>query len=144
MPIDAVSPSPLTPIETRCLVRQHHAGRQRRHAAVNAVEAVRLAQEVSRRLAGAADAAELCDAMRLDAVFVKRLDDLRSDRVVAASGAQRRIARPCIRPPSDPRRLTFFGAAAGGCIVVDIYFFSPFSAAITASVTNRASIGSPL
>ena len=85
MPIEAVSPSPLTPIEINVLVRQHRAGRDCGHAAVNAVEAVRLAQEICGSFAGAADAAEFRDPVRLDAIFIECLDDLRSDGVVTAS-----------------------------------------------------------
>ena len=43
------------------------AGRDRRHAAVHAVEAVRLAQEIGRRLRRAADARQLGDLVRRDA-----------------------------------------------------------------------------
>ena len=58
---------------------------------MNAVESVRLAQEVSRCFAGAADPAELSDSLRLDAVFIKCLDDLGSNGVVAASCAESRF-----------------------------------------------------
>ncbi len=60
-----------------CEVR---AGEHRRHAPVDAIEAVR----------GAADAGELRDAMRLDRELPARLDDRGADRVVPASGAKRR------------------------------------------------------
>ena len=65
-------------------------GRRRGHASVQAVEAVRLLDEVGRRFRGAADAAHLRELVRLDAVFVERLDEMVGDRVVAAAGAQRR------------------------------------------------------
>jgi len=42
------------------------AGQHRRHAAMHRVEAVRIAEEVIRRLRRAADAGNLGDAMRLD------------------------------------------------------------------------------
>src|SRR3546814_1902750 len=51
--------------------------------------AVRLAEEVVRRLAAAADARQLGDAVRLDVQFPAGLDDRRRDRVVAAARAQR-------------------------------------------------------
>ncbi|MBA7716506.1 hypothetical protein ES703_125579 [subsurface metagenome] len=66
------------------------AGQDRRHAAVHRVEAVRIAEEVIRRLRGAADAGNLRHPVRLDRQLVARLDDRRRDGVVAAAGAQRR------------------------------------------------------
>ena len=66
------------------------AGRGRGHAPVQSVEAVRLLDEVRRRLRGAADAAHLRELVRLDAVLVERLDQMVGDRVVAAAGAERR------------------------------------------------------
>src|SRR3546814_4091997 len=65
------------------------AGQHRGHAPVHGVEAVRLAEEVVRRLAAAADARQLGDAVRLDVQFPAGLDDRRRDRVVAAARAQR-------------------------------------------------------
>src|SRR3546814_2875117 len=65
------------------------AGQHRGHAPVHGVEAVRLAEEVVRRLAAAADARQLGDAVRLDVQFPAGLDDRRGDRVVAAARAQR-------------------------------------------------------
>src|SRR5690606_28622900 len=64
------------------------AGQHRGHAPVHGVEAVRLAEEVVRRLAAAADARQLGDAVRLDVQLPTGLDDRRRDRVVAAAGAQ--------------------------------------------------------
>ena len=66
------------------------AGQHRRHAAMHAVEAVRIAEEIGRRLRRAADPRQLGDAMRLDVEVVERLDDRRRDRIVAAARAQRR------------------------------------------------------
>ena len=66
------------------------AGDERRHAAVHAVEAVRLAQEVGRRLRRAADARELRHPVRRNRQLPERLDDRRGDRVVPAAGAERR------------------------------------------------------
>src|ERR1700761_1604557 len=66
------------------------AGQDRRHAAVHGVEAVRIAEEIIRRLRRAADAGNLGHAMRLDRELVAGLDDRGRDRVVAATGAQRR------------------------------------------------------
>ena len=74
------------------LVRQHRAGADRRHAAVDGVEAVRAAQEIRRALARAADARQLDDLLGIDAHLVERVDDALGDGVVPASGAQRRLA----------------------------------------------------
>src|ERR1700686_1197189 len=54
------------------------------------VEAVRIAEEISRRFRRAADAGNLGDAMRLDGEFEAGLDDPRRDRVMPATGAQGR------------------------------------------------------
>ncbi len=64
------------------------ARRDRGHAAVHGVEAVRLAHEVGRRLRGAADPRELRHPMRRNVQLPERLDDGRGHGVVAASGAQ--------------------------------------------------------
>ena len=64
------------------------AGGNRRHAPVNTVEAMGLAQKVSRRLGGASDSAELDGPVGSDVQVEERLGDRRRDRVVAASGAQ--------------------------------------------------------
>ena len=66
------------------------AGQHRRHAAVHRVEAVRIAEEIGRRLRRAADAGNLGHPMRLDRQFEAGLDDRGGDRIVAAAGAQRR------------------------------------------------------
>src|SRR5207244_1890093 len=73
------------------LVREHRARADRRHAAVDRVEAVRAAEEVGRALARAADARQLDDLLGIDAHLVERVDDALGDRVVAAAGAQRRL-----------------------------------------------------
>src|SRR5205085_7204292 len=101
---------------------------------MHAVEAVRAAQEICRRFAGAADAAQLCDFVRLNAVFVKRFDDLRCDRIVSATRTERRIgALIFVHWDSEsvdiPRRGSRWLHRARH------YFFSPFSAATTSSVT---------
>ena len=73
------------------------AGQDRRHAAVHRIEAVRIAEEIVRRLRGAADAGDFCDAMRLDRQLVAGLDDRGGDR---NRGRSRRTAsRPCPRNP---------------------------------------------
>ena len=74
------------------LVRQHRAGAHRRHAPVDGVEPVRPAEEIRRALARAADARQLDDLLGIDAHLVKRIDDALGDRVVAAAGAERRLA----------------------------------------------------
>src|SRR3546814_1450780 len=65
------------------------AGQHRGHAPVHGVEAVRLAEEVVRRLADEADARQLGDAVRLDVQLPACLDDRRRDRVLPATSAQR-------------------------------------------------------
>ena len=92
MPMEAVSPSPLTPSAIDLRVRQHRAGRHRRHASVHGVEAVRAAHEIGRALRRAADARHLDDALRRDAHLVEGVDDALGDGVVAAAGAQRGLA----------------------------------------------------
>ena len=66
------------------------AGQHARHAAVHAVEAVRLAEEIGRRLRRAADAGQLGDAVRRQRQLEAGLDDRGADRIVAAAGAQGR------------------------------------------------------
>ena len=72
------------------LVGEIGAGEHRRHAAVHAVEAVALAEQIVGRLGRAADARELGDAMRLDVELEAGLDDRGADRVVPAARAQGR------------------------------------------------------
>ena len=74
------------------------AGEHRGHASVDAVEAMRGAEEIVRRLRRAADPRQLGQAVRRQIEFVAGLDDRRGDRVVAAAGAKR--ARPCPRSPA--------------------------------------------
>src|SRR5690606_17575724 len=71
------------------VVGLQRAGAERGHAAVQRVEAVRLAQEVGGRLAGAADARELDDVLRLQVQLVRHLDQLGGHGVVAAPLAER-------------------------------------------------------
>src|SRR6185312_8675379 len=68
-------------------VGQHGAGGYARHAAVDGVEPEGAAEEVRGRLAGAADAAELDEVIRLDAHLVAGINDALADGVVAAAGA---------------------------------------------------------
>src|ERR1051325_8900359 len=91
MPMAPVSPSPLMPIAIilRVGTTAPRARRQRRHAAVHRVEAVRLVEEVRRALARTADARELDDLIRLHAEHEERVDDAFRDRVVPAPGAER-------------------------------------------------------
>src|SRR6266576_2852632 len=74
------------------LVGEHRAGADRRHAAVHCVETVRSAEEVRRALARAADARQLDDLPRIDAHLVEGVDDALGNRVMAAAGAERRLA----------------------------------------------------
>ncbi len=71
------------------VVAEQRAGGDRGHAPMQAVETERAVQEVGRRLARAADAAELDDILRHDVHLVQGADDLVGDRVVAAALAQR-------------------------------------------------------
>ena len=70
------------------VVGEDGAGGDRGHAAVHAVEAVRTVHEVGGALGGAADAAHLHDALRLDAHLPHGFNDSLRDGVVAASGAE--------------------------------------------------------
>ena len=69
-------------------VRRVRARGDRRHAAVHAVEAVGLLEEVGGRLAAAPDPRSLGHPVRLDLQLPEGLDDRRGDRVVAATRAQ--------------------------------------------------------
>ena len=66
------------------------AGRHRRHAAVDAVEAVALAEEIGRRLRRAADPRQLRHPVRRQVELEAGLDQRRRDRIVPAPGAERR------------------------------------------------------
>ena len=70
-------------------VCENASGRNGRHAAVHGIEAMALAQPISRCFRRAADARELRHPMRLDAIFVERFDELAADRVVPAAFAKR-------------------------------------------------------
>ena len=89
-PIDSESPSPEIPMYDEIAIRRIRASRERRHAPVHAVEAVRLPQEVRGRLRRAADAAHLRRAMRRKLELPQRLHERRGDGVVSAAGAERR------------------------------------------------------
>ena len=73
-------------------VGQQCPGSNRRHAAMHGVEAVRSAQEVRRALARAADARQLDDLAGVDPHLIEGVDDAFRDRVMAAAGAERRLA----------------------------------------------------
>ena len=62
-------------------------GGNRRHAAVDGIEAVRPAEEIGGSLGGAADAGQLGHPVRLDGQLETGLDDGVGGRVVAAAGA---------------------------------------------------------
>ncbi len=64
------------------------AGGHGGHAAVHRVEAVGVAQKVSGRFGGAADAGELRHVVRLNGHLEAGLHDGGTDRVVAAAGAE--------------------------------------------------------
>ena len=71
-------------------IGHHRAGRHRGHPAVQRVEAVAVLEEVGRRLARTADAAELHGRVRVDPDRLARLDQVAGDAVVAAPLAERR------------------------------------------------------
>src|SRR5262249_5487800 len=64
------------------------APKTRRHAAMDRIKAMRIAEKVRRRLRRAADAGNLGDAMRLDRQLETGLNDGRRYGVVATAGAQ--------------------------------------------------------
>src|SRR5262249_38425768 len=66
------------------------AGQYRRHADLYRSEAVRITEEVVRRLRRAPDAGDLGDAVRLDRELEAGLDDRGGDRVVTAARTERR------------------------------------------------------
>src|SRR5262245_17262093 len=70
------------------------------------VKPVRRTQEVRRALARAADARELDDLRGVDAQLEKRVDDALGDGVVAATGAQRRLAA-AVRNWLEPDSIEF-------------------------------------
>src|SRR5262245_14043027 len=72
------------------MVGQVRAGGDRRHSAVNGIEAERLAQKISRRFRRAADAAKLDDFSWVDAALVIRALNRRRNRVMTAAPAHRR------------------------------------------------------
>src|SRR5687768_9387444 len=132
------------------LIREHRAGADRWHAAVDGVETVRAAEEIRRALAGAADARQLHDLLGVDTHLVKRVDDALGNRVVSAAGAQRRLAALIgLRFEPDTVNLDWSRhysppvieeAEAG----VSFLATSKPSCARMSSLTLRASIGNPL
>ena len=104
---------------------------------MHAVEAVRAAHEVGRALRRAADAADLHHALRLNAHLVHGVDDALGDGVVAAAGAQRRLAAAIVKTVS-PMRLVFGRSACSRGRHLDALLVT------NSSVMVRASIGSPL
>ena len=105
-------------------------GDERRHAAVDAVEAVRLAQEIGRRLRRAADPGQLRHLVRRDRQLPERLDDRRGDRVVPAAGTERRD-RAFVVAPREPdgvllqRRMVDFGFGDVGHAAFSSFAFTP-------------------
>src|SRR4029077_5269323 len=73
-------------------VRHQRAGADRRHAAVDRVEAVSVGEKIRRRLARAADPRQLEHLLRIDPHLEARVDYALGDRVVPAARAQRRLA----------------------------------------------------
>ena len=81
-------------------------GQHRGHAPVHRIEAVALAEHVSRRLRRAADAAEFGDAVRRQRQLEAGAHDRRADRIVAATGAERRH-RPLVVAMGEAERIHF-------------------------------------
>ena len=106
---------------------------------MHGVEAVRAAQEVGRALGRAADAGELDHALGLNAHLVHGVDDALGNGVVAAAGAERRLAA-LYSITVKPMRLVFGAGAGLSGVVVAIYFPSMV---MSSSVTERASSGRP-
>ena len=73
-------------------IGEHGAGGDGGHASVDRVEAVRTVHEVRGAFGGAADAAELGDALGLHAHVIHGFDDALGDGVVAAAGAERGLS----------------------------------------------------
>src|SRR5665213_561645 len=65
-----------------------HAGRNRRHAAMNRVETVRFPQEIRRRFARATDARKLGHFVRVNARLIKSGDNMAGDAVMSAAHAE--------------------------------------------------------
>src|SRR5437868_8609060 len=68
-------------------IGQHCSGGHGGHAAMDGVEAVRTAHEISRALRGAPDPTELGDTLGLHAHLIHRIDDALGNGIVAAAGA---------------------------------------------------------
>ncbi len=119
---------------------EHGPRRDRRHASVDGVEAVRLAQEIRGALARTANARQLDHLPAVDAHFVEGLDDPLGDGVVAAPGAEGALSAPVGGEfEADPIHLfRRAGHGGGGC-----RHNQSRSCLTIASVTVRASSGRP-
>src|SRR5262249_40914030 len=73
----------------QAVVGKRCAGRQRRHATMQAVNAARLAEEVGGSLAGAANPAQFDNLCGLERKIIGDRDDAGRDRVVSAAFAER-------------------------------------------------------
>ena len=119
-------------------IRQHGAGRDRGHASMHGIEAVRAAHEVRRTLGRAADAAGLDHALGRHAHFVHGVDDALGNCVVAAAGAQRGLAAAIVE--DGQAQCGWSSVRACWSVVVAIYLPSMV---MSSSVTDRASSGRP-
>ena len=122
MPMEAVSPSPLTPraIKLRLASR---------------IEAVGAVHEVSGTLRRATDSAQLRDPLRLHAHVIHGFDDALGDGVMAATGAQSGLAAFVVDDAQSNAVCFRFGGRCGR------HYFP--SIVLNSSVTERASSGSP-
>ena len=123
------------------------AGQHRRHAAMHAVEAVALAEQIVRRLRRTADARKLRHAMRLDVELETGLDQRGADRIVAAAGAQRRdraliVAMGEAEHIRRKARMAQLGFGDVGHSAASLRALSVMRSAI-ASVMKRAVMGVP-
>src|SRR6185437_9748465 len=121
-------------------------GQYRRHAPVDRIEAVALAEEIIRRLGRAADAGKLRQPVRLDVELEASLDDGGADGIMAAAGAERRnrtfiIAVREAENVLGQRRMVEFRFGQIGHSAASLALICRRSA--IAAVMNRAVIGVP-
>src|SRR5277367_963265 len=114
---------------------------------MHAVEAVALAQKIVRRLGRTSDAGKFRHAMRLDSQLETGLDQRGADRVVSATGAQRRdraliVAMREAQGIHGNARMAHLGFGDIGHSAASLRALSVMRSAI-ASVMKRAVIGVP-
>src|SRR5476649_2882783 len=105
---------------------------------MHGVEAMCAVHKIGRGLGRAADTGELGDVFRLHAHFIHGVNDALGNGVVAAARAQRGLA-PAIIENAQPDMVGFWCGSGR-----DSYGHYLASWETIASVTERASMGSPL